>query len=304
MIATDAAVLEAEAEAYPEERGEILLTAAAEWLRCGEVERATGLLAGLIDTGGEDGCWARAELAEHLFAEGRVADGYLQLSSLASDPALRDSHCGLVAELLAGRGDLDGALQWYDRFVARLTSEEIEQLRGPRGWLQFASVTLRGRRQVSRELGLPPDAMDEIVPVAPGVGPLNLDDLHEHLDAARTPPRQLRMLTFQRAERAEARRRWPEVYPETDQEYYPAAERRWRELAERGVPTIRVVPVTVTGLVSFAEQTGGSPTDSAVKIRYLDTVADQEATAWPPQRNAPCWCGSAVKYKKCCGRAG
>ncbi|MEV6140612.1 SEC-C metal-binding domain-containing protein [Nocardia sp. NPDC051990] len=24
---------------------------------------------------------------------------------------------------------------------------------------------------------------------------------------------------------------------------------------------------------------------------------------WPPPRNAPCWCGSGRKYKKCCGTA-
>ena len=24
--------------------------------------------------------------------------------------------------------------------------------------------------------------------------------------------------------------------------------------------------------------------------------------AWPPGRNEPCWCGSAHKYKRCCGR--
>ncbi|MET9315984.1 SEC-C metal-binding domain-containing protein [Kribbella sp. NPDC003505] len=22
---------------------------------------------------------------------------------------------------------------------------------------------------------------------------------------------------------------------------------------------------------------------------------------WPPPRNQPCWCGSGIKYKKCCG---
>jgi uncharacterized protein YchJ len=25
------------------------------------------------------------------------------------------------------------------------------------------------------------------------------------------------------------------------------------------------------------------------------------AISWPPPRNAPCWCGSGTKYKKCCG---
>ncbi len=27
-----------------------------------------------------------------------------------------------------------------------------------------------------------------------------------------------------------------------------------------------------------------------------------ELIPWPPERNDPCWCGSGVKYKKCCGR--
>lgn len=307
MTATDtedAAALEAEAQAYPDERGEILLEAAAAWIRGGEVERGTGLLAELIDAGGEDACHARIQLAEFLLGDGQVADGYAQLTSLAGELALQDGHCGLVAELLAERGDLDEALRWYDRLVARLTPEEIEAVRGPHGWAQFTSITLRGRRQVRRRLGLPADAMDEIVPVAPLERPVALEDLRDHLDAGRPPPRLVRALTFQRGERAEARRRWPEEYTETDEEYYPRAERHWREMAARGVPTIRVFPATVAGLVAFAERTGDSPTDTAVKTRYVNTVPEQQMLAWPPPRNAPCWCGSGIKYKKCCGRVG
>lgn len=112
------------------------------------------------------------------------------------------------------------------------------------------------------------------------------------------------MLTFQRAERAEAQRRWPGEYTQPDEEYNAIAESRWRELAERGVPSIRVVPATVDGLVAFAERTGGSPTDVAVKTRYVNTVPEPQTLPWPPARNAPCWCGSGRKYKKCCGRVG
>jgi hypothetical protein len=32
----------------------------------------------------------------------------------------------------------------------------------------------------------------------------------------------------------------------------------------------------------------------------LRTVAPAAMTAWPPERNARCWCGSGAKYKRCC----
>jgi hypothetical protein len=111
----------------------------------------------------------------------------------------------------------------------------------------------------------------------------------------------VRLLTFQRSERIEAQRRWPEYQGE---EYYGLAEQRWRELADEGVPSILVVPALVDELVAFAERTGGSPIDSEVKAAYCKTVPEQRTIAWPPPRNAACWCGSGVKYKKCCGRPG
>ncbi|TQC47004.1 hypothetical protein EEB14_22715 [Rhodococcus sp. WS4] len=30
------------------------------------------------------------------------------------------------------------------------------------------------------------------------------------------------------------------------------------------------------------------------------TAAHCLETAWPPGRNEACWCGSTLKYKKCC----
>lgn len=105
-----------------------------------------------------------------------------------------------------------------------------------------------------------------------------------------------------RAERANAVRRWPDEYGhEPDAEYYPATELRWRELADSGVPSIRVAPATVAGLCVFAGRAGMPPTDSETRAAYVDMVPDEQMIAWSPQRNAPCWCGSAKKYKKCCG---
>ncbi|MFV2128245.1 hypothetical protein ACFHWS_27530 [Micromonospora sp. LOL_013] len=142
-----------------------------------------------------------------------------------------------VAELLAERGDLPAALEWYDRTVARLTPEDLEALRGPNGWMRMSSVLVRARREVRRRLGLPADATDKIAPAAPlqrtveptGL-PTTLDEAREHFESGRIPD-QLRLLVFQRAERAKARRRWPDGYVDPDEEYFPAAERRWRGLA-------------------------------------------------------------------------
>lgn len=337
-----AAELEAEAAEYPDERGEILLEAAEAWQKAGETARAVELLQTLIEAGGEDGCYARCQLTELRFAEGDDAEAYAELERLSRDPALTDGHCTISAELLADRGDLAAAATWYDRAVARLSDEQLEALRGPDPWMRMEAVMLRGRRHVRRKLGLLPDAMDEIdcdspwsletdsdgeplrfpvggdgpsllLPAAGGAPasrypaprlPADVDELRQLMDEGAAPPRQVRMLVFQRAERAEAQRRWPQEYGDPDEEHFPAAERRWRELAEMGVPSIRVVPATVAGLVEYAERTGGSPTDSDVKSTYSRTFPEENTIAWPPARNAPCWCGSGAKYKKCCGRAG
>ena len=170
----DALDLEAEALEYPDDRGEILMEAAAAWRRAGDDLRATTLLEGLIAEGGEDGCYARVELAAQLLDDGRLDDALARLADLARDPALHDGHCQWAAELLAEHGQHREALRWYDRLVARLAPQRLDAVRGADGWLAMESMALRGRREVRRELGLPADATDEIVPDPPegGLGAL------------------------------------------------------------------------------------------------------------------------------------
>ena len=40
--------------------------------------------------------------------------------------------------------------------------------------------------------------------------------------------------------------------------------------------------------------------DEAVAL-FATLLAEGPGVVWPPGRNAPCWCGSERKYKKCCG---
>jgi len=295
----DALDLEAEALEYPDDRGEILMEAAAAWRRAGDDLRATTLLEGLIAEGGEDGCYARVELAAQLLDDGRLDDALARLADLARDPALHDGHCQWAAELLAEHGQHREALRWYDRLVARLAAQRVAAVRGADGWLAMESMPLRGRREVRRELGLPADATDEIVPDPPegGLGAL--------LDRAARRSRHQgleRVLIFQRAERVEAHRRWPDDYDD-DPGHFTEVERRRRVHAEAGGRAL-IVPGTVAGLIAFADAHGGSPLDEETRRRYCTSIPDDQALPWPPARNAPCWCGSTAKYKKCCGRPG
>jgi tetratricopeptide (TPR) repeat protein len=69
-------------------------------------------------------------------------------------------------------------------------------------------------------------------------------------------------------------------------------------VAQEG-PALRA---SVAGLTGYARRNEGEPTDGPVRDRYARELAAQPgaAVAWPPERNAPCWCGSGLKYKKCC----
>jgi hypothetical protein len=147
--------------------------------------------------------------------------------------------------------------------------------------------------------------MDELVPeppTFPGLEPSTHHDVRERLEAGESA--RLRVAVFPRGERAEAQRRWPEEYLGSDEEYFAAVELEWRKLRDAGGAGVTVVPMTVDGLVEFADQVGGPPTDSTVKNRYGTRIAPEVGVSWPPPRNSPCWCGSGAKYKKCCGRPG
>jgi hypothetical protein len=111
------------------------------------------------------------------------------------------------------------------------------------------------------------------------------------------------VLAFPGAERERAARTWPGSDADSP-DYFPATERRLRKEAENGAAGAAIVAGAVAELVAFAEGDGGAPTDEAVRQRYLVTVPEERWIHWPPERNARCWCGSGVKYKKCCGRPG
>lgn len=78
-------------------------------------------------------------------------------------------------------------------------------------------------------------------------------------------------------------------------------ERGWRASSEEiGASKLRILPTLVDDLLKYASDR--DPKDQQTRADHLmDRIREGAPTLdWPPERNAPCWCASGRKYKKCC----
>jgi len=86
-------------------------------------------------------------------------------------------------------------------------------------------------------------------------------------------------------------------------DYRRETEQQMRAMAHRSATPIRVLPLDLPGLLAYAERAGKDPAQRQTRLDYTRWLHEIGHTGflWPPDRNAPCWCGSGAKYKKCCG---
>jgi hypothetical protein len=123
-----------------------------------------------------------------------------------------------------------------------------------------------------------------------------------------TRPQVVQMAYLPPAEYAEA---WvrdlldPTMYRE-HADYRREVEQELRQIAALRPQPVQVMALDVTGLLAFADRHGHDPAARRTRLAYATWLHESVSTAtpWPPQRNDPCWCGSAAKYKKCCGSPG
>ncbi|WP_432834369.1 SEC-C metal-binding domain-containing protein [Dactylosporangium sp. CA-092794] len=304
LTARDRAVaLEQDAVRYPEERGEILLEAADQWKQAGEPDRAVALWHELIDAGGEDAGYARYGLVELYFEQGRDPEAHEHLKALEAGP-VAGGPAGLVAELLAERGDDEAALRWFDRAIATLGEDDVAAIGEPGGSPSIHAPLFFGRQRCRRALGLPADDWDRVADVAER-NRLEFVRLLERAAGAhgRRGPAEGTMLVWQRDEQQRAARRWPSVFTPDTIGNHPGLEQRLHQLTrESGLSKITLILGSVDGFAAYLDETGGDPDEEQVRLAYGERArAEGRHMSWPPGRNEPCWCGSARKYKKCCG---
>lgn len=114
------------------------------------------------------------------------------------------------------------------------------------------------------------------------------------------------------ADWAAACTRWPELGADhgTDhQRYSHSIEARIKDLA-RNAPAgqrFTVAPLAWDDIEQATEELmmdgtdDGDVGDQARAAAAGRCAVHGRAITWPPERNAPCWCGSGRKYKQCCG---
>ncbi len=286
--------------ARPDQQGEILLEAAAAWRRAGDDTRALELWRILVAVGGEDGQFARLEIADLLLEAGDRPAAYGELAAVRAEGPSTVGICELAAELLEEHGDLDESLAWFNLAAGRLDEDDLARLRTGR-WYTQAGHVLAARCPVRRALGLPPDALDLLAARSGRPGPdyfPSISEVIEGLDGSAMPPAEARVLAWTGVEATRAAERWPWF---TGPDYHQRTESRLRALAAHGAARITLVLGSVEGLAQFAVRSGGAPEDSATRRASLDEIHRAGvAIGWPPPRNGPCWC-SRTKYKKCCG---
>ena len=73
-------------------------------------------------------------------------------------------------------------------------------------------------------------------------------------------------------------------------------------LRDDGGTGLGVLRASVAGLTGYANRNDGDPSAPNIRRRYAEELDAQPAAhvSWPPERNGACWCGSGLKYKKCC----
>ncbi|HSJ45500.1 MAG TPA: DUF6398 domain-containing protein [Euzebyales bacterium] len=102
-----------------------------------------------------------------------------------------------------------------------------------------------------------------------------------------------------------ARERWPELAQRWASDDHTAYARGIQghllDLSRAAGRNPQVVPLVVDELDAYAEEHGTDPGAPETRAAFAaDAARGGRGVAWPPRRNAPCWCGSGRKYKKCC----
>jgi hypothetical protein len=224
---------------------------------------------------------AREMLAWYLLEAGHVHEGEALFAELRRE---RPGDAGLVICLGHARsaaGLQQESLAAFDAAVA------VAKVAGHRKVLDRARIERRAERE---HVGLPADEDDRL---APDPRPLG------------GGPAVWALAWFPPDQRAAAIERWPTLADDFADPvtYSRRLEGRLRSLLQATGERPRLAAIEVEQLITWSAVQGYDPDSGEARSQFAAELARTgRALAWPPQRNEPCWCGSGLKYKRCCGR--
>jgi hypothetical protein len=284
--------------------GYALMLAAEITERTGDLDAAHVLAERAVEAyrthGDPESGYPAAFRAGLLLRLGREEEAMAELAALRPLLVTDPDACWYLSEVLQEGGHAETAERWLsvalETALERRAALEPERLE-PR-YTQAAAVAFalaQCRHRLRRDLGLPHDANDVLA-----------DQVEEAVYSALAAQggEETAALFWPRAELEQVLLRWPglaEEYGQTWEEHRTRLERGLLAWAESGVSRLSLLPGSADGLAGYASRGGHDPTDPAVRQGYLEQMEEPAGgNRWPPGRNEPCWCGSGLKYKKCC----
>jgi hypothetical protein len=235
---------------------------------------------------------ARAFRAELLARVGREEEATAEFAALRPLLLRDDDAASYLSESLEGCGRGQIAEEWLtaalDTAAEWGADGDIERVK-----LIYALAQVRYR--VRRELDLPRDENDDMAA-----------RMREMLFSDDDPRASLLPVAmfWPRAEFDRLLLRWPALagsYGHTWDGHRAEVERGLVQAAESGLTGLAVYAGSVDGLAAHAARSGADPVDPLVRSDYEAHLwRFAPAVPWPPGRNEVCWCGSSLKYKKCC----
>lgn len=270
------------------------------------VERAEDLDAALVlaeravrayqeDADRDDG-YARSFRAGLLLRLGREDEGLAELARLRRLLTRDVDAVSYVSEALQAGGRPEIAEQWLTaalETMAQRSSLGSRQDPAYRSAAMIVYAVTQQRHRIRRDLDLPHDEHDELADrLRDAVDGVLADEDDDEGDLA--------VLFWPRAEFEALLARWPGLtgcYGPRWDEHRDAVEQGLQKGSQAGLSGLAVLTGRVEDLARYAARLGADATDADVREGYAQTLW---ARPWPPGRNEPCWCGSAVKYKKCC----
>jgi len=270
----------------------------------------------------------RCRLAEILLRAGRTEpahDFYAQVKAATPDDVWLYNNAGLEYD---AAGDHSRALDWLTAGLElALDTGDPDNLVSQLNQLRREQLTALGHELDDL------DARAETFlaqprPRRPGWSPTELPAVLDALNAAsgsplaptalvppttgsptNTHPRvALAVSWFPAAEFATALRTWPQLAQDwgtTDHtDYNHQLQRHLHNLSATTPGATWIAPIHLDAFQRWCQSTDRDPATTGARSGYAADQArttDPDLITWPPARNAPCWCGTGRKYKKCCG---
>lgn len=301
------------------EEGRALVDAGWVTARAGRGEEALELFRRAAQLGGESGRDAQVGIVEQLYALRR--EGEAELAQRALRAELEDRPGGGadlrvfddITETLSDAGQYELALEWCQAGLDRAAEiGDLPDTEDCRRGLRSSRSFLRG------ELGIERDDDDLAVEAA---AEASLATIRELIDRKLGEPVLRRgldlssdgepfdavVLRWTRDDFEAIRSRWPEEtahYGDDYDTYTIRIQREARGYSEAGAGRVYLVTGALVDYQAYAQREGRDPAQQSTRQDYGEHVAKDRSgrvPLWPPARNAPCWCDSGRKYKKCCG---